>query len=494
MGIPRRFALILLVAALFAGAACSTSGDGTATSNTPVPPGSTPPGSSAGGSSTTSVPFTRPSAPPGPLPSVTPASGGKGTPNAPAPAALLADAGYVEEELVLAGDATRYQPTGTWGEDGVWGAEPAGTAPYATRVLVRRPTDAAKFNGTVLVEWVNVTAGADVAVDFGFLNRELLDQGYVYVGVSAQRVGHQAAKESDPARYEALVHPGDEYSYDIFTQAGRAVLANKLFAPSFPIRKIIADGESQSAGRLTTYINAVQPLVDLYDAFLVHSRSDRIVGLAPDQPPVPPSRIRTDLRSPTLVVLTETDVLGNLKSAQDDSDRYRRWEIAGSAHLDNYDLAVLSGTDPNQPALLGKVCEKPINTAHQYWVMNAGLRHLAAWIGGGPPPPTGPRMTIAPDGTTYVTDEHGNAKGGIRLADLEVPIATQTGLGNAPSFCRLYGTSAPFDAAKLRQLYPDHDAYVKAFDGAVDTMAAQGFILDREVADAKREARAAAIP
>ena len=35
---------------------------------------------------------------------------------------------------------------------------------------------------------------------------------------------------------------------------------------------VIAIGESQSAGRLVTYVNAVHPVADIYDGFLIHSR------------------------------------------------------------------------------------------------------------------------------------------------------------------------------------------------------------------------------
>jgi len=425
-----------------------------------------------------------------------PVTGGDkdGKPNNAAPAKLLADAGYVEEEFFLAGDATSYQPEGTWGEDGKWSVTTGSTAPYVTRVLVRRPTSAAKFNGSVMVEWMNVTAGADVAVDFGYANRELLEKGYIYVGVTAQKVGSDATKGSDATRYASMAHPGDEYSYDMFTQAGRATLANKVFPAEFGVKRIIADGESQSASRMTTYINAIQKQVDVYDAFLVHSRSDRTTGVAAGQQTPTGALIRTDLRSPTLVVLTETDVLGNLKSKQDDSDTYRRWEVAGSAHVDNYDLAVLSGTDPKEPAGLGKICEKPINMAHQYWVMNAGLHHLDAWINKGPLPPKGDRLTVNADGTAYEVDAQGNSKGGIRLPDVEAPIAVFAGLGNNPSFCRLYGSTVAFDAAKLAQLYPDHAAFVAKFGAAVDALHSQGFILDGDLPDAKAYAQNAKVP
>src|SRR5215207_2828535 len=65
--------------------------------------------------------------------------------------------GYREEEYFLEGTATRYRPApGTeLGRDGHWQVEPAGTAPYKTRLLVYRPNDPAAFNGTVIVTWNN---------------------------------------------------------------------------------------------------------------------------------------------------------------------------------------------------------------------------------------------------------------------------------------------------------------------------------------------------
>jgi hypothetical protein len=214
--------------------------------------------------------------------------------------------------------------------------------------------------------------------------------------------------------------------------------------------------------------------------------------VAADQPQVTGAMVRTDQGKPTLVVLTETDVLGNLASRQDDSDTYRRWEIAGTAHVDNYDLAVLSGEDPTGKAALGTVCDQPINDAHQHWVMNAGLRHLVAWIRTGEAPPTADRMATSGDG--YVVDEHGNATGGLRIADVDVPVSTLTGLGNNPSWCRLYGTSAPFDDVTLTSLYADHDAWATRYLDAVDEMVAKGFMLERDVDEAKAYVDSVTIP
>ncbi|MBP8297691.1 MAG: hypothetical protein KAX84_16380, partial [Burkholderiales bacterium] len=74
--------------------------------------------------------------------------------------------GYVEQEFFLSGVATSYGAVGNWGSDGQWSIAPTSTAPYTTRILVRRPLDPKHFNGTVLVEWLNVSGNVDVDPDF----------------------------------------------------------------------------------------------------------------------------------------------------------------------------------------------------------------------------------------------------------------------------------------------------------------------------------------
>ena len=146
---------------------------------------------------------------------------------APFAAVDVADHGYATAEYFLEGEATAYELVeGSHSEDGQWNTRPgADKAAYRTRLLVVRPKDAAAFNGTVIVFWLNVTAGFEL----GSASSEAL-RGYAWVGVSAQKVGIDGFTENpaglkawDPMRYGSLVHPGDAYSYDIFTQAARAV-------------------------------------------------------------------------------------------------------------------------------------------------------------------------------------------------------------------------------------------------------------------------------
>jgi hypothetical protein len=140
----------------------------------------------------------------------------------------LSSRGYVEEEFFFQGAATSYATPVL--ADGV--VLSAGH-PYKSRMIVRRPADPSKFNGVVLVEWVNVTSGYNLDLHWQASREYLTRHGYTYVGVSAQRVGVQQAPYGltvwSPTRYGTLdVTDGgtitdDSLSYDIFSQAGRAI-------------------------------------------------------------------------------------------------------------------------------------------------------------------------------------------------------------------------------------------------------------------------------
>ena len=121
---------------------------------------------------------------------------------------------------------------------------PAGQAPFATRLVVCRPSDPGAFTGTVILEWLNVSAGFDAPAHWMLTHRQVVRAGWAWVGVSAQRAGIEggsifetageepddasrramvlpALKESDPVRYGALHHPGDAFCSDIFSPAAR---------------------------------------------------------------------------------------------------------------------------------------------------------------------------------------------------------------------------------------------------------------------------------
>jgi hypothetical protein len=360
-------------------------------------------------------------------------------------------------------------------------------------MIVHRPSDPARFNGTVYVEWLNVSIGTDVGVDWGFGHNEIVRRGAAWVGVSAQAVGLNSIKAADPVRYAALAHPGDSFSYDMFTQAGEAVRgdASTVLGGLTP-QRLIATGESQSAGRMVTYINAIHPLAHVYDGFFVHSRGGGGAPLSQDpQPAVPspqPAPIRADNPDPVLVLQSETDV--NEGARQDDSPTFRLWEAAGTAHVDAYTVGIgLSDVGDGQgdiamfeamrnPPQIG--CGAPINTGPSHVIVQTALRRLHKWVKLGVEPAIAPRLEVTSfSPRTYARDANGNVLGGIRTPHVDAPVAvvTNDGQSGAGLLCRLSGATFPFDAAKLRSLYRDHEQFVARWRRATNQAVKAGFLL-----------------
>lgn len=423
----------------------------------------------------------------------------------------LARVGYVQEEYFISGTASAYAGSGPLDTDGLWTVTPADTAAYKTRILVYRPADRRRFNGTVVVEWLNVSGGVDAAPDWVQAHTELTRDGFAWVGVSAQSVGVEGGpglvnvislplKKENPARYGSLHHPGDSFSYDMFSQAGEAIRHPSEVDPlgGLERKRIIAAGESQSAFRLVTYVDAVHPLARVYDGFLVHSRGAGGVLGAPlsesPQPAIPvpsPLFIRGDLRVPVLTFETETDMtfLGYFGARQADSAHFRLWEVAGSSHADTYTSVTGPGDLGTSPSIGNLVvttapvpgiidCGTPINAGPQHFVVNAAFAALDRWVRSGRPPRPAPRLDVAAGPpVAIVRDANGNALGGIRTPQVDVPIAAFTGQQSGSILCQLFGTTTPLDASMLARLYPTHHAFVSAYLRALARAVRHGWIL-----------------
>jgi hypothetical protein len=455
--------------------------------------------------------------------------------------------GYVEEEFFIEGTANRYatppQATATIVD---------GCHPFRTRMVVRRPASAARFNGTVIVEWNNVTAGRDLDIDWFQTNEHLVRSGYAWVGVSPQRVGVEALKVWSAKRYGTLdvTHGGtvaqDDLSYDIFAQAGQAVRApGKVnVMGGLSIVRVFATGHSQSAGRLGTYVNSVNPLGKVFDAVILHGGG---------------GRVRTDLDIPVWKLLAETDVQNQAANRQPDTNKFRTWEVAGNSHVDikftsySRQLAARDGS-PSAPAAAptggrggrgapaaasqpargaiagapasqsasaapagasaGQGASAPLGAAASqagatggnpggcerppyshipfHHVFNAALDHLVRWVKDGTPPPSAPPIEVTTVGPPAVMarDAAGNALGGIRLSQHAVPTAVNTGVNSGPGFCRLYGSHERFDVATLAKLYPTHEGYVAKVKEVTERNLKAGYILkadaDATIAEAEK--------
>jgi hypothetical protein len=436
----------------------------------------------------------------------------------------LAARGYLEEEFFIEAKTDAYNTP-----QGQTGSVKDSGHPFRTRIVVRRPKSAAQFNGTVIVEWYNVSQGRDGEYDWFQSAEHIVGAGYAWVGVSSQRVGVNALKEWSPARYGSLdVTAGgkitdDSLSYGAFTAAGVAIRGQGSADVLGGLRaeRLIAIGHSQSANRLYTYFHSIHPLIPkVYDAVVLHGGG---------------GKVREDLDVKVFKLLDETDVTGQVNNRQSDTRKYRQWEVAGTSHLDAQFSRMLaglglrvSGMEPveGSPAITGptisggtgnggaagaNVCRNPpFSRIPGRYVLDAVLDHTARWVKDGTPPPTATRVEVRPlppsppgaqdangagarggaQGPRWevVHDELGNAHGGIELSQHAVPTATNTGqnAGGATGgegACNLMGSHLAWDAARLAAMYPTHAAYVAKVREITEKNLKAGYIL-KEAADA----------
>lgn len=415
--------------------------------------------------------------------------------------------GYLEEEYFYSGTAEARD---------LDGQALGRTSPYTTRLLVIRPRDPQRFNGTVIVEWFNVTAAIDLPVVWTLAHEEILRGGYAYVGVSAQTIAvgttPLALKFWDPLRYAALHHPGDAYMHDIFAQSARALMPANGPRPLGELqpRKLIAAGESQSCGLLAQYANVVDKAHRVFDGYFLHSCA---------------SAISPDIEVPVLLFLNESEIdgftapgaaaplppvvadipgLGLLRffmidsgvPPEHDGPRHRVWEIAGGSHFDKQALAYLvpllayNLAAPLLPPLplpdLPLGCATLPNQLGMERPTRAALRQLHRWVAEGQVPPSYPR--VARDGNGGIArDEDGLTIGGIRMPPMAAPDGVNVG-----DDCPFIGSYKPFRAADLQRRYGDKAGFLAAVEAAAADAIANGSLLAEDAGAYVDEATATA--
>ncbi|MGH2756801.1 MAG: alpha/beta hydrolase domain-containing protein [Actinomycetota bacterium] len=401
--------------------------------------------------------------------------------------------GWIEEEFFVEGTARTYT-TATETE-----------APFKTRILVRRPKDPSEFNGTVILDWNNVTIPADRDVAWSPLHEVIMERGYVYVAVAAQRLGVEisplALKQWDPVRYGSLLHPGDDYSYDIFSQAGEAVLDNKVLGGLRPcVEYRLAMGASQSATRLKTYINEVQKKAQVYDGF-----NPQIIN-------------SEDVKRNILPVLWVNSMAESSdEEVPKDSGLFRLWEIAGAAHTSNnsssyHDAQLVynhsngtTGEWDKETANSWGYRNDPGQCLSRNWyqaglIWSSALVTLDRWVRTGVAPDPMPRIKRDKDGVAF--DEFGMMKGGVRTPIIDVPIAsyfagvtmppTSDPCGMVGGAIALSGTTRVFTGEQLAKLYPTPKDYLKKFYAATEEAAGNGSILPADADRLRKRASEAA--
>jgi hypothetical protein len=440
--------------------------------------------------------------------------------------------GYVEEEVLASGSANVYE----WPKDSATAVVRTANAPYTTRVLIRRPAKARKFSGNVVVEMLNPSNLFDLNLGWAMSHKQIVRNGDAWVGITAKPVSVVTLKAFNPTRYAALTWknplPLDDSRncatvaqdssrdtenglvWDIHRQVAVWLRSNHASNPfnfggkKTHVERLYAWGYSQTGSYLYTYINAIHALdvrelgKPLFDAYLVAvAGGPTPINQCAERLAVEdPRRQIRNAGVPVIRIMSQSDYLGAIAMRRVDSDiapdLYRSYELAGAGHASPDELYTAAAPDdlikggravPPMDCIEGPRSRFPSSLA-----FNAALANLDVWVRKGVAPPHAEPITVV-DGKP-VLDEFGNVRGGVRSPFLDVPTSTWNGNSTGPSFCRIAGHEKPFDAARLKQLYPTHADYVSAVRKSVKALVTARFLVKEDGDDLIAAAEGAAIP
>ncbi len=371
------------------------------------------------------------------------------------------------------------------------------TAPYTTRIVVFRPRHEKRFNGSVMLDWVNVTAQFENAVDTLEAREMLLREGWAFVHVSAQKAGLCCSPLTpqvwDPVRYAAIDHPGDDYAADMFSQIAKAIRSHPGGLDpmrGLKVRRVIAAGQSQSADKLYDYVVHNQDDAQVIDGFLIHGNGT-VKKTFPEPLTVPVFNLLSDREAEP--------------PAPTDDPLYRLWEVAATAHSDYFigtqsvqgngrrvadqpptdhagyrDIMHAAGNYGQLPDPLYGTCTLAGATMPMHYATSSALHWLDRWVRTGKRPPAAPRYEFDAEGS-LAKDEFGNTLGGVRLPPVEVPVATYESTS-----CNLGGITVPFTDAQVRELYPSFAVYQAKMRRATDRAVRRGWVLRPDAKDQMR--------
>jgi hypothetical protein len=419
--------------------------------------------------------------------------------------------GYVAEEYLLCGRANTYAPVAMADAPNMLTrdaprdmarresyARPILKAdePYCTRVLLYRPRELERFSGRVVIETAHPLDGGR-AIVWSQLSGYFAQHGDIYLGI-ASPVTFDSLKDSNPGRYARLHATDATQLWGMIAQLGALVKSGH-----FPgilrarLHTLLLTGYSYTGVAVTTFANFHHDDARSADKKPVF---DGYLSIAN-------SMYARPIDVPVIRIMTQSDFnsFGGLNNRRDDSDaadsRFRLWEVAGASHL-NASPVIEPGASPwvphkpvteprNLPRFSISECQKDFpagfgpNTLPLNYVMISAFEHIDRWIHGGPPPPRAARIETDSDGAARA-DSDGNALGGLRLPEIEVPAARY---GTAGGMCFLYGYRLPFGTARLRELYGTQDRYLARVDAAARAQIGQGWLRPEEASLIENAAR-----
>ncbi|NJC04398.1 hypothetical protein GGQ97_000191 [Sphingomonas kaistensis] len=438
--------------------------------------------------------------------------------------AALRRAGYVREEWFQSGVANVYGDGLAVVQRGV---------PYVTRLIVIRPRDPRRFSGTVQLNPAHPFRGND---NWQTLAPYVLERGDAFVSVmSGADENTRRARPGpvpvmapltlrwfNPERYAPLRWPAEEdgIRWDVLTDSARLLRDPAGPLRGLAVRRVFSSGWSFTGSLLRTFINegfhdrartaSGRPLIDGYligiSGFSFRSGYLPLNGRLPMPGVDDPRRPNRPVDVPVIELQSENEAITNREPQTPDRDRspgaHRLYELPGTTHGSGGLRTFLAERQiawrlkqPFAPPV--DACPYQPSDIDIAAFARAAHANLERWVREGVPPPRAARLRHRE--LVQVRDSNGNTLGGIRPAQIAVPLARY---GKAPegSNCDQaapgIGSPAipmrrvPLSRERLRQLYPGGATdYLRRFDAAVDGLVRAGWLRSPEARVQKAEAR-----
>jgi len=364
-----------------------------------------------------------------------------------------------------------------------------GSGPYTTRIVIYRPRDMKKFTGVTVVEPIHSQSGGYVYV-FNVLSRFYASRGIAVVTLQ-HPISFEPTIKANPERYGSLAMKDWTQFWGTVSQLG-ALLKSGASPLRAQTKRLYLTGYSFTGMCTSTFANFYHNDTraaggrPIFDGYLPHCNEYYIQPLD-----VPVIRVNSQsdfnyFTNPTY------NPFARVPDSDDPLGRNRRYEVAGTDHGPLPEAEQGAAIPPfsemgSCPAYATFPENGQLN--HQPFfrpVFEIAVVHMEDWLTRAIAPPRAPWIVIGKGLVQAEVDENGNAVGGLRMPDVQLPIATYK-VGEKE--CRLNGYMIPFPTDKLRTLYSSKAHYLALYDHATDSMVSQRWMLPESAERLKEHAR-----
>ncbi|MGZ9808899.1 alpha/beta hydrolase domain-containing protein [Pseudoroseicyclus sp. H15] len=372
---------------------------------------------------------------------------------------------YVEDEFFVTGEANG--------------------APYTTRFVFRHPADPEAFSGYVAIETLHPAQSAQMWMASrvgGMMN----GHGYVEVvntpGLIGSLQAYNDQRYGDLAIEGAVTEQGqpDPAQNEIIAQIANLVQTANPLGEEWNAEYLVMSGASATSRTAMNFMEQENGA----NAWTAEDGSPIIDAMYVWDTDGPTQEVLdSTYHVPVIILSTQTEFMDGPRTFAEDSDeegsQFRLYQVAGMPHLESREMYEAGWSD----------CTAPIDDFWYNAMVFQGMDWMYNWLANGDAPPMADKIEYESDevDAAIVTDEYGNAMGGVRSPQVEVPRETFTTPNGGGFVCTLMGVVEPLPQETLDTLYTSPGDYAKKLTDATVDLIEQGYFPEEYVFEINEE-------